>query len=113
VAASGLADVRFMTEERLRAIMDEHRANGVSIANPHVFTLEDGAGHKRVDADQLGFKLNADPLGLLNRERCAVSGKVSGAISKSARKILSQSTLRTTEIHGGSGSAVVGGCLAL
>jgi FAD/FMN-containing dehydrogenase len=43
-----------------------HRARGVSVANPHVFTLEDGAGHKQVDANQLSFKHHADPAGLLN-----------------------------------------------
>jgi hypothetical protein len=38
----------------------------VLVANPHVFTLEDGSRHKRADADQLGFKAAVDPLGLLN-----------------------------------------------
>ena len=33
------------------------------IANPHVFTLEDGSRYKRVDADQLGFKHEVDPYG--------------------------------------------------
>jgi FAD/FMN-containing dehydrogenase len=66
VTASGLPIVRFTTEERLNAIIAEHRARGVSIADPHVFTLEDGVGHKKVDADQLSFKHLTDPLGLLN-----------------------------------------------
>ena len=66
VTASGLPIVRFTTEERLTAIIEEHRARGVSIADPHVFTLEDGVGHKQVDADQLSFKRHADPHGLLN-----------------------------------------------
>jgi FAD/FMN-containing dehydrogenase len=66
VTASGLPIVRFTTEERLNTIIAEHRARGVSIANPHVFTLEDGVGHKQVDADQLSFKRHADPHGLLN-----------------------------------------------
>jgi FAD/FMN-containing dehydrogenase len=66
VTASGLPIVKFTTDERLNAIIAEHRAHGVSIADPHVFTLEDGAGHKRVDGDQLSFKRHADPLGLLN-----------------------------------------------
>ena len=66
VTASGLPIVRFSTEERLREIIAEHRARGVSIADPHVFTLEDGVGHKQVDADQLSFKRHADPHGLLN-----------------------------------------------
>jgi FAD/FMN-containing dehydrogenase len=66
VTASGLPIVRYTTESRLSAIIAEHRARGVSIADPHVFTLEDGVGHKRVDADQLSFKRQADPHGLLN-----------------------------------------------
>ena len=36
------------------------------IANPHVVSLEDGSRHKRADADQLGFKAEIDPYGLLN-----------------------------------------------
>ena len=66
VTASGLPIVRFTNEERLNEIIAGHRALGISIANPHVFTLEDGVGHKQVDADQLGFKRHADPHGLLN-----------------------------------------------
>jgi FAD/FMN-containing dehydrogenase len=31
-----------------------------------VFTLGDGVADKRVDADQLAFKREADPQGLLN-----------------------------------------------
>ncbi len=44
VTASGLPIVRFTSEERLTAIIAAHRARGVSIADPHVFTLEDGVG---------------------------------------------------------------------
>ena len=40
--------------------------HGVMIANPHVFTLEDGSRHKRADADQAGYKAEVDPYGLLN-----------------------------------------------
>ena len=36
------------------------------IANPHVYTLEDGTRHKSTGADQLGIKAEADPYGLLN-----------------------------------------------
>jgi FAD/FMN-containing dehydrogenase len=43
-----------------------YEARGVFIANPHVVTLEDGSRHKRADADQLGFKHEVDPQGLLN-----------------------------------------------
>ena len=66
VTAAGLPLVRYTTPERLGEIIAEHERRGVIIANPHVYTLEDGAGHKRVDADQLSFKAGADPYGLLN-----------------------------------------------
>lgn len=66
VTCSALPVVRYTTPERLTEIIDAHEARGVFIANPHVFTLEDGSRHKRVDADQLGFKQAIDPKGLLN-----------------------------------------------
>ena len=66
VTASALPVVRYTTRERLDEIIAIHEANGVMIANPHVVTLEDGSRHKRADADQLGFKHEVDPLGLLN-----------------------------------------------
>ncbi|WP_244484901.1 hypothetical protein [Bradyrhizobium tropiciagri] len=46
--------------------MAAYEAFGIMIANPHVVTLEDGSRYKRVDADQLSFKHEVDPLGLLN-----------------------------------------------
>jgi FAD/FMN-containing dehydrogenase len=61
----GLPMVRFSTEERLQAIMDEHEAMGASIFNPHRYTLEEG-GMKQTDATQLAFKRMTDPDGLLN-----------------------------------------------
>jgi FAD/FMN-containing dehydrogenase len=66
VTASALPVVRYTTAHRLNQIIREHEAAGVMVANPHVYTLEDGSRHKRVDADQLGFKHEVDPLGLLN-----------------------------------------------
>lgn len=66
VTASALPIIRYSTEERLHEIIAAHRERGVSIADPHVYTLEDGAGHKRVDVDQLSFKREVDPHGLLN-----------------------------------------------
>ena len=64
--ASGLPVVRYTTPERLDEIIALHEARGVSIANPHVVTLEDGSRHKRADSDQLGFKHRVDPYGLMN-----------------------------------------------
>jgi FAD/FMN-containing dehydrogenase len=66
VTCSGLPVVRYRSEDRLNEIIRLHEARGVYIANPHVFTVEDGSRYKRVDADQLGFKHEVDPYGLLN-----------------------------------------------
>jgi FAD/FMN-containing dehydrogenase len=66
VTASALQIVRYTTPERLNEIIAIHESHGISIANPHVYTLEDGSRHKRADADQLGFKHEVDPYGLLN-----------------------------------------------
>lgn len=66
ITASALPVIRFSTPERLDEIMALHEDHGVMIANPHVVTLEDGSRHKRADADQVGFKREVDPMGLLN-----------------------------------------------
>jgi hypothetical protein len=66
MTASGIPIVRYSTTERLYEIIGGFESCGVMIANPHVVTLEDGSRYKRVDADQLGFKREVDPMGLLN-----------------------------------------------
>jgi len=66
ITCSALPIVRYTTEERLNEIIALHEKNGVFIANPHVYTLEDGSRHKSTGADQLGMKAEADPYGLLN-----------------------------------------------
>ena len=66
VTCSGLPVVRYKSPDRLNEIIRLHEEHGVYIANPHVFTVEDGSRYKRVDADQLGFKQEVDPYGLLN-----------------------------------------------
>jgi FAD/FMN-containing dehydrogenase len=63
---SGLPILQYTGRERLWDIIGLHEANGVMVANPHVVTLEDGSRHKRANADQLGFKREVDPAGLLN-----------------------------------------------
>ena len=63
---SALPVVRYTTPERLQAIIDYHEAHGVMVANPHVVTVEDGSRHKRVPGDQVAFKAEVDPMGLLN-----------------------------------------------
>ena len=66
MTASGIPVIRYRSPERIYEIIAGYEACGIMIANPHVVTLEDGSRYKRVDADQLGFKHEADPMGLLN-----------------------------------------------
>lgn len=66
LTCSGLPVVRYSDAERLNEIIRLHEAHEVYIANPHVYTVEDGSRYKRVDVDQLGFKHEVDPHGLLN-----------------------------------------------
>ena len=66
LTCSGLPVVRYSDAERLNEIIRLHEAHEVYIANPHVYTVEDGSRYKRVDVDQLGFKREVDPYGLLN-----------------------------------------------
>jgi FAD/FMN-containing dehydrogenase len=66
VTASALPIVRYTSRERLYEIIAAYEAAGVMVANPHVYTLEDGSRYRRADADQLGFKAEVDPYGLLN-----------------------------------------------
>jgi FAD/FMN-containing dehydrogenase len=66
VTASALPIVRYKSPERLAEIIAAYEAAGVMVANPHVYTLEDGSRYRRADADQLGFKAEVDPYGLLN-----------------------------------------------
>ena len=66
VTASALPIVRYTGPERLNEIIAAYEEAGVMVANPHVFTLEDGSRYRRADADQFGFKAEVDPFGLLN-----------------------------------------------
>ena len=62
---AGLQLVRYTTEERLNEIIRYHEEQGAFIANPHVYTIEDG-GNKQIDRDKVAFKQQIDPYGLLN-----------------------------------------------
>ncbi|NEO26450.1 MAG: FAD-binding oxidoreductase, partial [Kamptonema sp. SIO4C4] len=62
---AGLQLVRFSTPERLQEIIEYHENNGMGIANPHTYILEDG-GRKVIDPVQLNFKKQVDPYGLFN-----------------------------------------------
>ncbi len=57
--------VRFTTEERLNEIIRYHEDRGAVIFNPHTYILEDG-GMKMINLEQLQFKQQVDPYGLLN-----------------------------------------------
>jgi FAD/FMN-containing dehydrogenase len=62
---AGLQLVRYTTPERLQEIIRYHEQQGAFIANPHVYTIEEG-GDKQTDANKLKFKQQIDPYGLLN-----------------------------------------------
>ncbi|MEQ1900159.1 MAG: FAD-binding oxidoreductase [Devosia sp.] len=65
IVFSGLPIVRYTNEARLEEIIRLHEANGCLVFNPHRYTLEEG-GMKRTDRNQLEFKKQADPKGILN-----------------------------------------------
>jgi hypothetical protein len=69
---AGLQLIRYTTEERLNQIICAHESQGAFIANPHVYTIEDG-GNKQIDPAKVAFKQQVDPFGLLN------PGKMRGA----------------------------------
>ena len=62
---AGLQLIRYTTEARLNEIIRDHTAQGAFIANPHVYTIEDG-GDKQIDDEKVAFKQKTDPYGLLN-----------------------------------------------
>jgi FAD/FMN-containing dehydrogenase len=68
---TALPVIRWTDEARLAAILAGSEAEGIGIANPHVFTIEGGSGYRRVPGDQLGFKRRVDPLGLFNPGKMA------------------------------------------
>ena len=65
VTCAGLQLVRFTTEQRLNEIMAYTEQIGCQQFNAHAHTLEEG-GMKQVDRQQLLFKHEIDPKGLLN-----------------------------------------------
>jgi FAD/FMN-containing dehydrogenase len=65
VVFAGLPIVRYTGEERLEEIIRLHEGNGCLVFNPHRYTLEEG-GMKKTDRNQLAFKKEADPKGILN-----------------------------------------------
>ena len=57
--------VRWQGADQLNRLMDDCRAAGAVLFNPHVITVEDG-GLGVIDADQVAAKMRFDPAGLLN-----------------------------------------------
>jgi FAD/FMN-containing dehydrogenase len=57
--------VRWTDKARMYAIIAELEADGCTIYDPHVVTIEDG-GMKTIDTAQIDFKKQADPHGLMN-----------------------------------------------
>ncbi len=57
--------VRWTTKQRMYEIIAELEAEGCAVYDPHAYTIEDG-GMKEIDAAQIAFKRQADPLGLMN-----------------------------------------------
>ena len=83
MTCAGLQLVRYTTDARLNEIMQMHRDHGVSIANPHVYHVEDGK-QGVISAEVVAAKLRFDPQGLLNpgkprgweqRERLALDAR--------------------------------------
>ena len=63
--AFGLPLVSYFDKDRLYEIMAEFEADGCTVFDNHVFTIEDG-GMKEIDTAQIDFKKIADPHGLMN-----------------------------------------------
>ncbi len=68
VIPAAIQVVRFTNSDRLNEIIQYHESQGVFIANPHTYILEDG-GMKTIDYDQLNFKRRVDPYGLMNPDK--------------------------------------------
>jgi FAD/FMN-containing dehydrogenase len=64
-ATFALLLVRWRGAARQYELIRSIEADGCTIFNPHVVTIEDG-GMKTIDAAQIAFKRRADPLGLMN-----------------------------------------------
>ena len=65
VRVAALPLVRWRDAALLEQLMDDCRAHGAVVFNPHVITVEDG-GLGVVDGDQVAAKQRFDPAGLMN-----------------------------------------------
>lgn len=57
--------IRYRSRDHLYRVIAELEADGCTIYDPHVITIEDG-GMKEIDTVQIDFKKLADPFGLMN-----------------------------------------------
>ena len=64
-ATFGLVLTRWRGIDHQYRLIREIEADGCTIFNPHVVTIEDG-GMKTIDTAQIAFKRQADPMGLMN-----------------------------------------------
>jgi hypothetical protein len=71
--------VRWRGTEHQYELMRQIEADGCTVFNPHVVTIEDG-GMKAIDTAQIDFKKRADPMGLMN------PGKTRGWSPEMARR---------------------------
>lgn len=65
ITCFGLPMIRYESAEKLEQFKRYHEDNGCPIFDAHRYTLEEG-GMKQTDPNQLAFKREADPKGLLN-----------------------------------------------
>lgn len=65
MTCSGLPIVRYTDEARLRAVMRKLEDEGIYIADPHTWWVEDG-GKKSINPRHVEIKADMDPAGLLN-----------------------------------------------
>ena len=66
VICVGLPLIRFTTEARLDELIALHRAHGIQISSPHIYTLEDGKHGGALAPAILASMRAFDPHGLLN-----------------------------------------------
>ncbi len=76
MSCAGLPVIRFTTPERLNEIIRLYEEHGVLIANPHVYTIEDGGPHRVVSPALAADKRRFDPDGLLNPGKMRSFGQV-------------------------------------
>ncbi|WP_053160838.1 FAD-binding oxidoreductase [Pseudomonas sp. P1.8] len=66
IVCAGLPLVRYRDPQQLQALIELHRTHGITINDPHVFTLEDGKHSGALDPAVIELKRQLDPAGLLN-----------------------------------------------